>query len=183
MMSVELKMMCVLLFAVFVSAEHLSMTDFDLEKMSGKWYIIGMATNAEWFVSHKANMKMGTAVLVPTEDGDLDLSYTNMNENGSCWRMNHLANRTETPGRFVFTSQRWGNDNDMRVVDARFDEYAFIHTIKTKGGVSDLLNALYGRNTTVTEDLVEKFKTFSLDTGILQENILILPPYEECPTA
>lgn len=33
-----------------------------------------------------------------------------------------------------------------------------------------------GRNTTVTEDLVEKFKTFSLDTGILEENILILPP-------
>lgn len=47
-------------------------------QMSGKWYIIGMATNAEWFVSHKANMKMGTAMLVPTEDGDLDLTYTNM---------------------------------------------------------------------------------------------------------
>ncbi|KAI7792803.1 lipocalin-type prostaglandin D synthase-like protein, partial [Triplophysa rosa] len=181
--SVILKMMCVLLCAVFVSAEVMPMTDFDLDKMSGKWYIIGMATNAEWFVSHKANKKMGTAMLVPTEDGDLDLSYANLNDDGSCWRMSHLANKTETPARFVFTSQRWGNDNDMRVVDARFDEYAFIHTIKTKEGVSELLNALYSRNTTVTEDLVEKFKNFSLDIGILEENILILPANEECPSA
>jgi len=46
--------------------------------MGGKWYLIGFATNAKWFVSHKADMKMGTAVLVATEDGDLDLSYANL---------------------------------------------------------------------------------------------------------
>ncbi|XP_057178489.1 lipocalin-like isoform X3 [Triplophysa rosa] len=175
-MSVVLKMMCVLLCAVFVSAEVMPMTDFDLEKMSGKWYIIGMATNAEWFVSHKANMKMGTAMLVPTEDGDLDISLATLQDDGSCWRASHLAKKTETLGR-------WENDNDMRVVvDARFDEYAFIHTIKTKEGVSELLNALFSRNTTVAEDVVEKFRKFSLDIGFLEEDILILPPNGECKT-
>lgn len=46
--------------------------------MGGKWYLIGFATNAKWFVSHKDNMKMGTAMLVPTVEGDLDLSYSNL---------------------------------------------------------------------------------------------------------
>ncbi|CAB1333072.1 unnamed protein product [Coregonus sp. 'balchen'] len=37
----------------------------------------------------------------------------------------------------------WNNENDMRVVDVKYDEYALIHTIKTKGGVSTVLNKLY----------------------------------------
>lgn len=40
----------------------------------------------------------------------------------------------------------WKNDNDMRVVDAIFDKYAVVHTIKTKGGVSDVLNKLYSKD-------------------------------------
>lgn len=45
--------------------------------MGGKWYLIGISSNAKWFVSHKADMKMGTAMLVPKE-GDLDLAYANL---------------------------------------------------------------------------------------------------------
>nr|XP_055038530.1 lipocalin-like [Misgurnus anguillicaudatus] len=180
MTSVVLKLLCVLLYAVFASAEVRPMPDFDLEKIGGKWYLIGFAANAEWFVSKKADMKMGTAMMVPTEDGDLDMSHSNLNEDGSCWRMNNLAKKTETPGRFVFHSQRWDNDNDMRVVDASYDEYAIIHTLKTKDDVTDVLNKLYSRNTTISEELTEKFRTFSKDTGILEENIAILPPNGEC---
>ncbi|XP_051542864.1 lipocalin-like [Myxocyprinus asiaticus] len=180
MTNVVLKLVCVLLCAVFASAEVMPMTDFDLEKMGGKWYLIGFATNAKWFVSHKADMKVGTAMLVPTAEGDLDLSYANLKDDGSCWRMTHLAKKTEIPGRFVFFSQRWKNDNDMRVVDAKYDEYAIVHTIKTKDDVSEVLNKLYSRTTEITEDLKEKFRQFCLDTGILEENIAILPPNNEC---
>ncbi|XP_048047730.1 lipocalin-like isoform X1 [Megalobrama amblycephala] len=181
MKTVILKILCVLLFAVFASAEVMPMPDFDLEKMGGKWYLVGFATNAESFVkSHKADMKMGTAMLVPTKDGDLELTYTHLNSDGSCFRMNNLAKKTDIPGLFVFYNQRWGNDNDMRVVDAIFDEYAIVHTIKTKEGKSEILNKLHSRTTKITEDLKEKFKQFSLDTGILEENIAILPMNGEC---
>lgn len=40
--------------------------------------MVGFATNAQWFINHKDTMKMGTAMLVPTEGGDLDLSYANL---------------------------------------------------------------------------------------------------------
>ncbi|TRZ03826.1 hypothetical protein DNTS_014944, partial [Danionella cerebrum] len=149
-MGFVLKMLCVLLCAVFASAEVMPMTDFNLQQMEGKWYLFGFATNAKWFVEHKDDMKMGTAMMVATEEGDLDMSYTNLKSDGSCWRMTHLAKKTETPGRFVFFSQRWGNENDMRVVDAKFDEYIIAHTIKTKGDVSEVLNKLYSKNFSLT---------------------------------
>ncbi|XP_044060901.1 lipocalin-like [Siniperca chuatsi] len=66
--------------------------------------IVGFATNAQWFVDHKADMKIGTAVIMPTAGGDLDLSYANLNTDGTCWRMTHLAKKTDTPGRFIFSS-------------------------------------------------------------------------------
>lgn len=46
--------------------------------MAGKWYVSGFATNAQWFVSHKAEMKMGTVLLTPTEGGDLNFSYATL---------------------------------------------------------------------------------------------------------
>ncbi|XP_071754227.2 palmitoyltransferase ZDHHC23-A isoform X1 [Centroberyx gerrardi] len=160
--------------------EFLTMAD---ASVTGKWYLIGFATNAQWFVNHRASMKMGTAMLTPTADGDLDMSYASLNTEGSCWRMNHLAKKTDMPGKFTFKSERWSNDNDMRVVDVKYDEYALIHTIKTKGSVSTVLNKLYGRGSELRPELLEKFRQFSLDTGILPENIAILPKNDECPAA
>lgn len=45
---------------------------------AGKWYLVGFATNTQWFVSHKASMKMGTAQFTPTAEGDLELSYSSL---------------------------------------------------------------------------------------------------------
>nr|AAI29438.1 Zgc:158768 [Danio rerio] len=180
MTSVVVKMLCLLLFAVFASADVMPMTDFDLQKVEGKWYLVGFATNAKWFASKKVDMKMGTAMLVPTEEGDLELNCYKPKSDGTCWKMTNLAKKTETPGRFVFYSQRWKNDNDLRVVDATFDKYAVIHVIKTKAGESDVLNKLLSRTPEIADDLKEKFRQFCRDTGILDENILILPPGGEC---
>uniref|UniRef100_A0A673KJD5 Lipocalin-like n=1 Tax=Sinocyclocheilus rhinocerous TaxID=307959 RepID=A0A673KJD5_9TELE len=176
MTTVVLKMLCILLFAVFISAQVMPMTDFDLEKMGGKWYLVGFATNAKRFVTHhKADMKMATAVMVPTEDGDLDISYGHLKSDGSCFRMHHLAKKTEITGRFVF-------DNERKSLGFCF-YYALVHTIKTQGGESEILSKLHTRTTKITDDLKEKFKQFRLDTGILEENIAILPMNGECSDA
>uniref|UniRef100_A0AAQ5ZBV5 Lipocalin/cytosolic fatty-acid binding domain-containing protein n=1 Tax=Amphiprion ocellaris TaxID=80972 RepID=A0AAQ5ZBV5_AMPOC len=213
-----LKMLAALMCTLAVCADVMPVKDFNLEMMAGKWYMVGCATNAQWFVNQKASMKSGVSQLVPTEGGDLDLSYSNLNADGTCWRMTHLAKKTETPGRFTFRSQAWNNDNDMRIVDVVYDDYALVHTIKTKDGVSEVFNKLYskfcslasqqpsgkafyirwlvqlefgeclrthsvfaGRTPDTSVVLQQKFTQFSLDTGILADNIVILPKNAECP--
>ncbi|XP_020509804.1 lipocalin [Labrus bergylta] len=176
-----LRMLVALTCALSAFADVMPIADFDLQKMAGKWYLVGFATNAPWFVNHKAGMKMGTAVVTPTEGGDMDLSYANLNADGTCWRMTHLAKKTETPGRYTFHSQLWNNDNDMRIVDVVYDDYALVHTIKTKEGVSEVLNKLYSRSSEVSDVLQQKFAQLSLSTGILADNVAILPKNAECP--
>ncbi|CAF97961.1 unnamed protein product [Tetraodon nigroviridis] len=178
-----LKMLAAMMCALTAYADVVPVQNFDLEKMAGKWYMSGFASNAQWFVNFKSTMKMGTAVITPTEGGDVDLSYATLNADGSCWRMTHLAKKTDTPGRFTFHSQVWNNDNDMRIADAVYNEYAVVHTIKTKEGVSQVLNKLYTRSPEVSEDLKLKFTQFSLDSGILSDNIVFFPTNAECPEA
>ncbi|XP_075936752.1 lipocalin-like [Anarhichas minor] len=174
-----LRMLGALMCVLAACAAVTPVQDFDLQKMAGKWYIVGFATNAQWFVTNKAGMKTGTAMLVPTGE-DLDLSYANLNADGTCWRMTHLAKKTDTPGRFTFHSQIWNNDNDMQIVDVAYDDYALVHTVKTKDGVSELLNKLYSRTPVASAVLQQKFTQLSLEAGILADNIAILPQNAEC---
>ncbi|XP_042287040.1 lipocalin-like isoform X2 [Thunnus thynnus] len=180
-MTLLLTVLGALLCSLTVSSEVTPQRDFNLQGMAGKWYLIGFATNAQWFVSRKGSMKMGTAMLTPTADGDLDISYSSLSSDGSCWRMNNLAKKSDVPGKFTYTS--WGNENDMRMVEIKYDEYALTHTIKTKGGDPTVVNKLYGRGVDLSAELLEKFRQFSLETGILPENIAILPKNAECPAA
>ncbi|KAJ3589014.1 hypothetical protein NHX12_009864 [Muraenolepis orangiensis] len=71
----------------------------------------------------------------------------------------------------------------MRVVSVKYDEYALIYTLKTNGGDSTVLNKLYGRATQLDTQLLERFRQFSLENGILPENIAVLPQTGECPDA
>lgn len=182
-MTLLLTVLGALLCSLTVSSEIMPQADFNLQAVSGKWYLIGFATNAQWFTQRRASMKMGTTMLNPTADGDLDMSYASLSNDGSCWRMNNLAKKSDVPGKFTYASERWGNMNDMRMVDVKYDEYALIHTIKTKGSDVTVVNKLYGRGEDVSADLMEKFRQFSLETGILPENIAVLPKNAECPPA
>ncbi|TKS87875.1 Lipocalin Precursor [Collichthys lucidus] len=177
MRSTLLGMLAAVICTLAVCADVTPVQDFDLEKMSGKWYLVGLATNAPWFVENKEGMKMGTVNVSSTPEGDLDLSHASLNADGTCWRMTHLAKKSDTPGRFVYHSLIWNNDNDMRIVDVVYDDYALVHTTKTKEGVSEVA-LLRSRS-----PLQQKFRQFSLETGILADNIVIFPQNGECPEA
>ncbi|KAM4547271.1 lipocalin-like [Fundulus diaphanus] len=171
------------LCSLTASAEVVPLGDFNLQAIAGKWYLIGFATNAQWFVTRKATMKMGTAMLTPTAEGDLDLSYSSLSSDGSCWRKNNVAKKTDAPGQFTYVSQRWGSVNDMRVVDAKYDEYALVHTTKKKNGEISTVTKLYGRGEEVGANVMEKFRQLALEAGTLPENIVFLPKNAECPAA
>ncbi|XP_036436740.1 lipocalin-like [Colossoma macropomum] len=180
MATTMLGMLGVFLCALAVRADVMPQADFDLQKVRGTWYLVGFATNADWFVSRKASMKMGMATLTPRPNGDLEMDYSSLKSDGSCKKMNHLAKKTDVPGKFAYRSQLWGSDNDMRMVDVKYDEYALIHAIKTKNGHSYVLNKLYSRTEDPSQAVLDKFTQFSLEQGILKGNIAILPKNEPC---
>ena len=69
--------------------------------------MVGFATNAQWFVNHKAGMKTGTAMLVPTAGGDLDLSYANLK-----WVTN-MPSELKYPEKFSCRKTKKMNNTDL----------------------------------------------------------------------
>ncbi|XP_058866718.1 lipocalin-like [Acipenser ruthenus] len=174
-----LSVLAALLCVLSATAQPEPQKDFNLEKFSGKWYLIGMGSNAQWFVNKKKLMKMGTAVFTPTAEGNMDVLITSQKPS-ECWQMHHLFGKTETPGRFTFYSKAWGNENDVRVVETNYDEFALLHTIKTKGDSVSVLTKLYGRSQELRPELIQKFQQHSLAQGLTRDNVLILPKNVEC---
>ncbi|XP_039457384.1 lipocalin-like [Oreochromis aureus] len=104
--------------------------------------------------------------------GILDLSYTSV-YNGTCRKMEKVANKTDVPGKFRHISQTCNSENDLRMADVKYDEFALIHSIKTKGKESYVVNKLYGVD--LSAEVQENFIQFSLQTSIQPENIVIFP--------
>ncbi|XP_030602867.1 lipocalin-like [Archocentrus centrarchus] len=171
------------LCSLMVSSEVVPQADFDLQAMAGQWYLIGIASNAQWFVKGKDKMKMGTTMITPTADGGMELSFSGLSQNNTCRTMVNVANKTEVPGKFTYISRYWGYVSDLRMVDVKYDEYALSYSFNTMGNGTFVVDRLYGRDVELSDELKEKFRQFSLQTGILPENIVILPKNEECPPA
>ncbi|KAF7647668.1 hypothetical protein LDENG_00168660, partial [Lucifuga dentata] len=111
--------------------------------MAGKWYMVGIASNDEVFLNHKATLDMTMVTMTPTSEGDLGLSYSSLNVYGDCWKSESTFGKTDTPGHFTFISQV-KNDNDMRIPDIVYDDYALFHITRTKeDGSLEFFSNLY----------------------------------------
>ncbi|XP_067263583.1 lipocalin-like isoform X1 [Chanodichthys erythropterus] len=163
----------VLLCALAVSSDVTPQPDFNIKRMAGKWYLIGIANSDEWFVNCKAGLKMGVAMLTPTDEGDLEMAYSSLNPDGTCWRINQFVTKSDFPGIFSFNSKRW-ETYKITFVDVKYDEYVLIHTVKTKDGSTTVVSKLYGRTPDLSQVVLDKFTMFSWKQGILSKNIAIL---------
>ncbi|CAJ0941568.1 unnamed protein product [Ranitomeya imitator] len=153
--------------------------DFQEDKIVGKWYGIGLASNSAWFQSKKQQMKMCTTVITPTADGNLDVvaTYPKLDR---CEKRSMTYIKTDQPGRFLSKSPRYGSDHVIRVVETNYDEYTLMHAIKTKGSEVNTIVSLHGRNKDLRPELLEKFKELAKEQGLTDDNIIILPHTDKC---
>ncbi|XP_006134824.1 lipocalin-like [Pelodiscus sinensis] len=155
--------------------------DFQLEKFTGKWYSIGLASSSRWFKEKKQVLRMCTTVIMPSADGNLDITST-YPKLDKCEKRNSLFIKTDQPGRFSYTSPRSGSQHDIRVVETNYNEYALLHTKMLKGTDSFTMVTLYGRTKELNPELLEKFSQFSMVQGLPEDAILLLPKTDKCMT-
>ncbi|XP_054030516.1 lipocalin [Dryobates pubescens] len=153
--------------------------DFQQDKLTGKWYTLGLASNSNWFKEKKHLMKMCTTVISATADGNLEVVAT-YPKGDHCEKRTSLYTKTEQPGRFSYSSPRWGSKHDIRVVETNYDEYALVATQISKGSGSSTMVLLYSRTKELSPERLERFTQFSREQGLMEEEILILPHTDKC---
>ncbi|NWX15558.1 LIPO protein, partial [Aegotheles bennettii] len=152
-------------------------SDFQQDQLMGRWYSIGLASNSNWFKEKKHLMKMCTTVISATADGNLvgEQGVLPHPRGDQCEQKNSLYTKTEQPGRFSYSSPRWGSKHDIRVVETNYDEYALVATQIAKSTGSSTMVLLYSRTKELSPERLERFMQFSKEQGLTDDEILILP--------
>ncbi|XP_072285895.1 lipocalin-like [Pyxicephalus adspersus] len=169
------------LYVLYVKADVPLQPDFQDDKIVGRWYGIGLASNSAWFKAKKQFLKMCTTIITPTADGNLDVVVTYPKQD-RCEKKSMTYIKTEQPGRFISKSPRYGSDHDISVIETNYNEFTLMHTLKTKGSDVNTVVSLFGRSKELRPELVEKFKQTAKEYGLTDENILILPQSDTCMT-
>ncbi|XP_075435226.1 lipocalin-like [Ascaphus truei] len=155
--------------------------DFQDDKIVGKWYSIALASNFDWFLPNKQNMKMYTAVLTSTADGNFEGVSIHPNSD-RCEKKTLKYFKTDQPGRLHTEIQRSGQDIDVRFVETNYEEYAMMSMRNTNGPDVYTSVTLFGRGKELRPELLTKFRNFSLEQGLGEENIRIMPQTDQCMT-
>ncbi|XP_069842529.1 lipocalin isoform X1 [Dendropsophus ebraccatus] len=179
MKGLVLSLVLVTLSALCAQGDVPVQPDFQEDKILGKWYGIGLASNSAWFQAKKQQMKMCTTIITPTADGNLDVVAT-FPKQDRCERKSMTYIKTEQPGRFLSQSPRYGSDHVIRVVETNYNEYTLMHTIKTKGNEVNTIVSLFGRTKNLRPELLERFQQLAKEQGLTDDNILILPHTDSC---
>uniref|UniRef100_UPI00398F2225 lipocalin-like n=1 Tax=Pristiophorus japonicus TaxID=55135 RepID=UPI00398F2225 len=162
-----------------VNGEVQVQSNFNINQFLGKWYIIGMASDARWFTTRKEKFQMSTILMKPAENDTVETILTKQ-KCGECYQIIFPYKKTEQEGRFKFHSDRWNNDQEVYVTRTNYDEYAVVHSILTKGSEITTLVKLYGRGQELRQAIVERFRQYCLEQGLEKENILTFAKQEEC---
>ncbi|XP_048469645.1 lipocalin-like [Rhincodon typus] len=168
-----------LFWSAVVSGEIQVQRDFNLDQFIGKWYIIGMASDAQWFTTRKDKFSMSTILMKPAENDKVETVLTKTRR-GRCLQIIFPYRMTGRKGQFFFHSDRWNNDHDVYVTETNYDEYALIHNTITKGPEVTTLVKLYGRDQELRPELLEKFRQYSLAHGLEEQNIVTFAKQDEC---
>ncbi|KAI1231999.1 hypothetical protein IHE44_0007043, partial [Lamprotornis superbus] len=143
-------------------------------ELTGRWYSIGLASNSNWFKEKRHLMKMCTTIISATSEGNLEVTST-YPKGDQCVTRNSLYTKTEQPGRFSYTSPRWGSKHNIHVVETNYDEYALVATQISKSTGSSTMVLLYSRTKELSPERLEMFTQFSKEQGLTDDEILILP--------
>ncbi|XP_053328525.1 lipocalin-like [Spea bombifrons] len=153
--------------------------DFQEDKILGRWYSIGLASNSKWFQANKDKLKMCTTTITPAADGDLQVVAT-FPKMDRCEQKTMSYTKTEQPGRFL--SRGYGGESLITIVETNYQEYILMHARKTKGAEVNTIVSMFGRGKELPPNRLQEFHQFCLDQGLSQDNILILPQTDKCMT-
>ncbi|XP_006163381.1 prostaglandin-H2 D-isomerase [Tupaia chinensis] len=155
--------------------------DFQQDKFLGRWFSVGLASNASWFLEKKAVLSTCKTMVVPTEDSDLNLTSTFLRKN-QCETRTMLLRRAGTPGSYSYRSPHWGSTYSVSVVETNYEEYALLFTQGAKGpGQEFRMAALYSRALApLKAELQEKFSAFCKSQGFTEDSIVFLPQTDKC---
>ncbi|XP_057354916.1 allergen Fel d 4-like isoform X2 [Manis pentadactyla] len=177
--TMKLLLLCVGLTLVCAHEEGSSevvRSNFDVQKISGNWYSILLASDAKENIEEDGSMR-GFVEHIQTWDNS-SLTFTfHIKVNGQCTEIVLLCDETEKSGVY---SVAYDGHNLFHIVEAVYNKYIIFHLTNFNDGKPFQVMELYAREPDVSLELKKKFEKICQNFGIVKENIIDLTKIDRC---
>ncbi|POI30187.1 hypothetical protein CIB84_006062 [Bambusicola thoracicus] len=148
----------------------------DRSEVAGKWYVVALASNTEFFLREKDKMKMAMArISFPGED-ELKVSYAVPNPKG-CRKWETTFKKISDDGEVYYSEEA---EKTVEVLDTDYKSYAVIFATRVKNGRTLNMMRLYSRSPEVSPAAMAIFKKLTRERNYTDEMVAVLPSQEEC---
>ncbi|CAK6433414.1 unnamed protein product [Pipistrellus nathusii] len=155
---------------------------FQQDQFLGRWFSVGLVSNANWFREKKDILSVCLVVVAPAapEHGQGVLSLTTGFLRGDEYETRSvLLTPMDTPGHYTYNSIYSGRKQDLWVETD--SEYALLYTVWGTDESKFHLATLYSRTETLQDPAVkDKFTDFATAKGLPKEDIVFPPNTGKC---
>ncbi|KAL0979613.1 hypothetical protein UPYG_G00187290 [Umbra pygmaea] len=177
-MFIYLTMLSAMLWTQCFNVEVHPQKEFDLQKFSGPWYRVGLADDSPLFVPWRRYVQVSKGNISFDMDGNVNLTAWGTGPKG-CICQIYYYKKTDLPGQFTYFSDRQQRVKDVTVVETNYTEYSMV--VKYKELVKEFSQvSLYGRLPILREEILERFRNYSLSLGFSAESILTPSSIDPC---
>ncbi|XP_043922588.1 complement component C8 gamma chain [Protopterus annectens] len=151
--------------------------NFDPKRFSGKWYLIGVASECNYLreYNHQTEATAMVVSQMPVENNHAVSTFRKLD--GLCWEIKQEYEITKVKGKF--SQKANGIKIDIVVGKTDYSNYAIIYYQKLK----KITLKLYGRNPSVAPDIVQQFEQNAMNQKINEDFIYYFPKYGFCDSA
>ncbi|XP_077140704.1 complement component C8 gamma chain [Ranitomeya variabilis] len=160
-----------------------TVANFNLKQFSGKWYLLSVASECNYLKTN--NHRVEATILQATlstnaRDEEIMAVSTFRKLDGICWEIQHsylLSKKTK--GRFTLKARGHAGSMEVVVGETDYQNYAILYYQR----YNRITLKLYGRKTSVSDDVYRKLDDLAAKQGIDLQYIYPFPSYGFCETA
>ncbi|KAG5850341.1 complement component C8 gamma chain isoform X1 [Anguilla rostrata] len=158
-----------------------AVVDLDLTKISGKWFLVSVASKCQYLLENNLRVESTTVTLTADTSPTSPLSVSTLRKlNMQCWEIRQEYLSTKTSGRFLLKSRnKMANDIDIIVGETDYNSYAILYYQK-RGKISI---KLYGRSERLQAHILDKFELLAEKQNLGIDFVFPFPKYGFCQFA
>ncbi|XP_036290132.2 lipocalin Can f 6.0101-like [Pipistrellus kuhlii] len=151
-------------------------SNFDMSKISGKWYSILLASDMKEIIEENGSMRIFVEFIQVLDNSSLSFIYLKK-VNGECIKFPLVADKTEEKDVYKI---KYDGYNTFQIVEAVYSEYLVFYIKNVNNEEETQVMELYARKPDVSPKLKERFRKLCKKNGIPKENILDLTEVDRC---
>ncbi|CAM9675354.1 unnamed protein product [Lampetra planeri] len=154
--------------------------DFDASRFLGTWYVTALASNCNHVAKYTKLSRSFKMELEASEEENKFTVTSTKSKNGACYQHVSTYELIENGKFFTITKWRHAKHMTLTVIRTDYETHAILYYGKVKEGKIIRTMRMLARSPDVSEDLMNEFRSLSLEMGLAEENVFQLPYTDEC---